>query len=78
MRLEDLSFSGAPLYYSPLALPTNIRLCWKGLPGTYTQAYHENYGRKKFCRIGPRFHNMTSFIRQLTYSINFSVLGSVL
>jgi hypothetical protein len=26
----------------PLALPTNIRLGWKGLPGTNTLAYYEN------------------------------------
>jgi hypothetical protein len=24
------------------ALPTNIRLCWKGLQGPITQAYQEN------------------------------------
>jgi hypothetical protein len=26
----------------PLALPTNIRLDWKGLPRTNTLAYYEN------------------------------------
>jgi hypothetical protein len=26
----------------PLALPTNIRPGWKGLPGTNTLAYYEN------------------------------------
>jgi len=26
----------------PLALPTNIRLGWKGLPRTNTLAYYEN------------------------------------
>jgi hypothetical protein len=26
----------------PLALPANITLGWKGLPGTNTQAYYEN------------------------------------
>ena len=26
----------------PLALPANIRLGWKGLPGTNTLAYYEN------------------------------------
>ncbi len=34
------NLSGAPL--KPLALPTNIRLGWKGLPGTNTLAYSEN------------------------------------
>ncbi len=32
---------GAPLYGRHLALPTNVRLVWKGLPGTNTQAYYE-------------------------------------
>jgi len=33
----------------PLTLPANIRLGWKGLPGTNTLAYNENlnYDRKK-------------------------------
>jgi hypothetical protein len=35
--------SGAPFKGSPLALPTNIRLGWKGLPGTNTLAYYENW-----------------------------------
>ncbi len=26
----------------PLALPTNIRLGWRGWPGTNTPAYYEN------------------------------------
>ncbi len=34
--------SGDPLYDRLLALPTNIRLGWKGLPGTNTLAYYEN------------------------------------
>jgi hypothetical protein len=32
---------------------TNIRLGWKGLPGTNTLAYYENPQIKKFYRIGP-------------------------
>ncbi len=36
------ALSGAPLYGKLLALPANIRLGWKGLPGTNTQAYYEN------------------------------------
>jgi hypothetical protein len=38
------------------ALLTDIRLGWKGLPGTNTLAYNENlknYDRKKFYNIGP-------------------------
>jgi hypothetical protein len=34
-------FSGAPLYGRLLALPTNIRLGWKGLPETNALAYYE-------------------------------------
>jgi hypothetical protein len=37
-----------------LAFPTNTGLGWKGLPGTNTLAYYENYGQKKFYNIGPR------------------------
>jgi hypothetical protein len=33
---------GAPLQGRLLALPTNIRLGWKGLPGTNALAYFEN------------------------------------
>ncbi len=41
--------SGAPLYGRPLALPTNIRLGGRGLPGTNTV----NYSREKYYTIGP-------------------------
>jgi hypothetical protein len=34
--------SGASLNGRPLALPTNIRLGWRGLPRTNTLAYYEN------------------------------------
>jgi hypothetical protein len=40
-----------------LALPANIRLGWKGLPGAKTQVYCKNLyitAVKKFYRIGPR------------------------
>jgi hypothetical protein len=37
---EKVIFQGA--YPRPLASPTNIRLGWKGLPGTNTLAYYEN------------------------------------
>jgi hypothetical protein len=33
--------SGAPLQGRPLALPSNIRQGWKGLPGKITLAYYE-------------------------------------
>jgi len=38
-----------------LALPTNTRLGWKGLPGTNTLAYYKsvNYGRNKFYDTAP-------------------------
>jgi hypothetical protein len=35
-------FSGAPFLGRPLALPTNIRLGWKVLPGANTLAYYTN------------------------------------
>ncbi len=34
-------FSGAPLKGRLLALPSNIRLSWKGLPGKNALAYYE-------------------------------------
>jgi hypothetical protein len=48
--------AGAPFLNSFLALPTNIRLCWKGLSGANALAYYEtleNYSRKMFYRLGP-------------------------
>jgi hypothetical protein len=39
LRLEHLK--GASLGYAP-ALPTNIRLGWRSLPGTNTLAYYED------------------------------------
>ncbi len=35
-------YSGAPLKGNLLALPTSIRLDWKGLPGTSALDYYEN------------------------------------
>jgi hypothetical protein len=35
-------FSGTPLKDRPLALPTSIRLGWKGLSGTNNQAYYSS------------------------------------
>jgi hypothetical protein len=37
-----MNLSAAPLLGRFLALTTNNRLSWKGLPGTNTQAYYEN------------------------------------
>jgi hypothetical protein len=34
--------SDAPLFGRLLALPTNIRLDWKSLPGTNTPVFYEN------------------------------------
>jgi hypothetical protein len=36
------NLSGAPLKGRLLASPTNIRLGWKGMPGTSTLTYYEN------------------------------------
>ena len=36
------AFSGTPLLGRVLALPANIRLGWRGLPGSNTLAYYEN------------------------------------
>ncbi len=49
------AFSGAPLYGRFLAPPTNIKLSWRGLPGTNTSLLRKsvNYGRKKFYSRGP-------------------------
>jgi hypothetical protein len=49
-RVENLK--GSSLGQAP-TLPANIRLGWKGLPGTNTLAYYENYGRKMFYSTGP-------------------------
>jgi hypothetical protein len=54
-RVEHLK---GPSFRSALALFANIRLGWKGLPGTNTLAHYEksvNYGCKKFYRIAPGF-----------------------
>jgi hypothetical protein len=51
------SLSGAPLWGGLLALPANIRLGWRGLPGTNTLAHYEknvNYGCKKFYSTSPK------------------------
>jgi hypothetical protein len=48
--------SGAPLQGRLLASLTNIRLGWKGMPGTNTLAYYKksvNYSREKFIEQAP-------------------------
>ncbi len=49
--------SGAPIYSRLLALPANIWLDWKGLPGTNTLVSilqnFVNYRQNKFYNIGP-------------------------
>jgi hypothetical protein len=48
--------SGAQLLGRPPALPTNIRLGWKGLPGTNALAYYKNLlitASKSFIRFAP-------------------------
>jgi hypothetical protein len=39
--LFTIKLSDAPLYGRLLALPTNVRLGWKDLPGTNALAYYE-------------------------------------
>jgi len=43
---EWRNLPGVPLKGRFLALPTNIRLGWKGLPGTNTLAYYQNSPKK--------------------------------
>ncbi len=58
-HLEGSSIGQAPV------LPTNIRLSWKGLPGTNTLSYYEHsrkFGRKKFYNIGPNVINLLTAV----------------
>jgi hypothetical protein len=45
--------SGAPLWFRPLALPTTIKLGWKGMPGTNAIAYSKITAVKSFITSGP-------------------------
>ncbi len=57
-RMKQLS--GGRLCGSLLALHTNIRLGWKGLPRINTLAYYEHLWiteEKKFYNIGPWSHS---------------------
>ncbi len=61
------NLSGTPHYGKILALPMNIRLCWKGLLGTNTLAYYENSqitGMKSFITLAQGFNvtNLFFFI----------------
>jgi hypothetical protein len=50
-----LNLKGDSLKTRLLALPTNIRLGWEGLPGTNTLAYYENFqvgAVKSFVALG--------------------------
>ncbi len=62
--------SGVPLHGRPLALPTNIRLGWKGLPGTNTV----NYVRKKFYIIGP-WSDLAAKALELSSASSFKKFG---
>ncbi len=55
-KARSLLKNGAPEIL--LALPTKIRLGWKGLTGKNTLAHYENYGCKEFYRIGPRLEKL--------------------
>jgi hypothetical protein len=46
------NLQGAPLKGRFLALPTNIRLGWKGLPGTNTLAFYQNSPKKPTSGVG--------------------------
>jgi hypothetical protein len=48
--------TGTPNYGRLTALPTNIRLGWKSLPGANTPVYYKNHivWIKKFYYIGSR------------------------
>ena len=54
-----LSLHGAPLKGKLLAIPTNIRLAYKGLPGTSTRAYFGpfvSYEERNFYKVGAIFY----------------------
>ncbi len=75
-RVKHLS--GAPLVGRPLALPTDIRLGWKGLPWTNTSLLRKsvNYGRKKFYRISPSLQRSIGSFRLIyTGEIHVKLVG---
>jgi hypothetical protein len=54
--------SGAQLYGRFLALPTNIRIGWKSMPGTNTPAYYKKfvaYSHTKIDNNGPKTEDET-------------------
>jgi hypothetical protein len=56
------------------ALPPKIRLGWKGLPGTNTRLLQKsiNYGRNKFCSIGPwGLYHKIYYGRNLRKPVNY-------
>jgi len=56
------NLSGAPLKGRLLALPTNIRLGWRGLPQTNTPAY---YSRKKFLKYVVRLNPFNNDLKDV-------------
>ncbi len=60
--------SGARLLCRFLALPTSIRLRWKGLPGTKTQALLRNssiMAVKSFITLGPGVDVIKLFMTEI-------------
>jgi hypothetical protein len=70
--------SGAPFYGRLLALPTNIRLDWKDLPGTNAQAYYEKSyltAVKSFITLAPGITNPSLCIhRSLVISVMTTII----
>jgi hypothetical protein len=63
--------AGASLGYAT-SLPANIRIGWKGLPGTNAVQKSVNYGRKKFYSTGPRFFVAVEMQKRLSFFSNGS------
>jgi hypothetical protein len=58
--------SGAPFYGRLLALPTNIRLGCKGLPGTNALAYYKNL-LKSFIGLAPGRRSLSIPVLNATF-----------
>jgi hypothetical protein len=61
------------LHSKVLALPKNIRLGWKGLPGTNALAYYE-----KFYNIGHRSKFKFKSLSEWLFTIKYFFLKNVL
>ncbi len=71
--------SGAPLYGNLLALPTNIRLGWKGLSGTNALAYYEKAqltAVKCFITLAATTFGITTIIIATFTMTTFSLMTS--